>query len=1526
MKRTILILAMAIIIIQLSYISFAYSAQNTIFDYNFNSNKVDDIPTEFIISGSPTVKTVDASSDGKGMAVRMKSTSTTYAELKLNIPATVKEFYTVEFDLKSFDAGAFNFFISADGKKLLNGSPLNQQSVSLSFNGKQNISQMYNGTFADASFDATSSELLNTSESIGSFNVNEWNSYRIVSDFNKDKYSLYINDELVAEDIPFRFSKYVDYSNAKTLSFSLSSTNSDICVDNIKVYNGEKSVQGESTNSSNKDLISSIFGALLTKNSLPSVITNKVPIVALLPEAKAPEKIEIINKPQLREGVIQLPEVGVNQYEDLSKIPDSIIMFVGKNYAFVNGNKLQVDKDNINIIPIIKENTTLVPLRFISENLGAKVDYKASKKEVTVRLNNETIKMVEGSNVININGIEKKLDIPMQVIYDRTLVPLRQLVEALGKKIFYDPRGLIIISNNDKIFMDSSQKDIVNYAVSLFNTETKSNIKYSDVYLTSRWYYEDAKLNGRKNTLGTLDAIKRFMATGDKWAYDYKGNEIKSIYNLGLGLDMTLNSNQIKNYGLNITPAETIEGKSFKYDFMTWETFMDCANNPDLMNYKLNKIKDAIDNGLTQMHHDDWQMNAGYVRIGGCFCKYCMEGFTKYLKENFNEAQLKDLEIEDVDKFNFKTFLNEKYQIKTNSEWAAKKNSIKLYKIFVDFQYYSTSEHHKKISSFANSYAGKKIFYSYNPALISRSLSNPEANFLLNVFDGLMGETHVKTMDSLETMSLGAFSEATGKQIIYQAIPDEDDKIDVKKINTGIAASYSAGQFVVIPWDIWVSGSIRYYGTVEEIGALYHFIRQYPFLFDDYVMPGKIGILSNSLTKEVQDKLINTSSGLVKNGIPFKHIITNEKWPKIDFNQNNVKGLKYIIADIEISNLKPEQKEIINNSGAKIINSSEVEGLINELSAVKLTKKNSGIYTVMRDNLLKQDAAKVIHIINENKFKVDNIELEINNEYYFGDKPMEAILYAPQKDPLKLDVVNLGNGKSKIVIPNVDTWAIVRVNHKEKVETDSYVFNSGWSGINLGTREVNTNKAVQTGNNSFELKSKDPGINVATAEDTKGIQDNMLFIYKNISAPRPQNFEVSTKIESLTDGMAGVMIRQYPNSNSKFASLIYQSGKLKLIERVEDNKLAKVTEIATTTLPIFVKLERSNGEVKAYKSIDGVNWGSELGKTTIDFKKMVCGAIVANPSMKDGIANISSLNVIPTNIDETAKLISIEVKSSNKAVLEVSKTAAIMAECKTEAGDILVSEDLKLEFTSSNPEIISVDQLGKIEALQPGKSTIMVRASFGEFSIEGNIEIEAIPFRKVIIDDTFDDYRPGEIPKGWIFISENHKNNDNSYQGITLIPTDFDRSLSMYDGSTTKRAMLTYKLETPITKALIAEFEYMQKKGTSKDSKSEGTVFYMNDNTQLQSISLLASEKQFWILEKGVQKDIYPIENGKWYKIKIIADIETNKYDLFIDGKQILDQTNFRNPAKNINYLQLGDFPNAVDSYLYWNNMKVYLK
>lgn len=101
--------------------------------------------------------------------------------------------------------------------------------------------------------------------------------------------------------------------------------------------------------------------------------------------------------------------------------------------VFVNGKALDCDQ-----APVIENGRTLVPLRAIFESLGATVDWNAATRSVSSTRGETSIELSIGSKTMYKNGTGIALDVPAQIVGDRTMVPVRAVAEAFGATVVWD--------------------------------------------------------------------------------------------------------------------------------------------------------------------------------------------------------------------------------------------------------------------------------------------------------------------------------------------------------------------------------------------------------------------------------------------------------------------------------------------------------------------------------------------------------------------------------------------------------------------------------------------------------------------------------------------------------------------------------------------------------------------------------------------------------------------------------------------------------------------------------------------------------------------------------------------------------------------------------------------------------------------------------------------------------------------------------------------------------------------------------
>lgn len=136
----------------------------------------------------------------------------------------------------------------------------------------------------------------------------------------------------------------------------------------------------------------------------------------------------------------------------------------------LNGEKLKTD-----VAPLEIEGRVMVPVRVISEKLGATVDFNFDTNQIKITRNNNIIELTLESKNAYINKTLKILDVPAKEINNRTLVPIRFVGESLGANVAWDDEtwSVYITSSNQQI------KPIVNPTAKVSGLYEADKLKYT---------------------------------------------------------------------------------------------------------------------------------------------------------------------------------------------------------------------------------------------------------------------------------------------------------------------------------------------------------------------------------------------------------------------------------------------------------------------------------------------------------------------------------------------------------------------------------------------------------------------------------------------------------------------------------------------------------------------------------------------------------------------------------------------------------------------------------------------------------------------------------------------------------------------------------------------------------------------------------------------------------------------------------------------------------------------------------------
>ena len=111
--------------------------------------------------------------------------------------------------------------------------------------------------------------------------------------------------------------------------------------------------------------------------------------------------------------------------------------------------------------PFIKDNRTFLPVRFVVEALGGLINYDEANKVVEIKYEDKEIKLPIDKNEIIINDIVKNIDTKAFLKGGRTFVPIRFIAEEMGMDISYNEntKEVNILSIPTNVVNDINQNE-----------------------------------------------------------------------------------------------------------------------------------------------------------------------------------------------------------------------------------------------------------------------------------------------------------------------------------------------------------------------------------------------------------------------------------------------------------------------------------------------------------------------------------------------------------------------------------------------------------------------------------------------------------------------------------------------------------------------------------------------------------------------------------------------------------------------------------------------------------------------------------------------------------------------------------------------------------------------------------------------------------------------------------------------------------------------------------------------------------
>ncbi len=135
----------------------------------------------------------------------------------------------------------------------------------------------------------------------------------------------------------------------------------------------------------------------------------------------------------------------------------------------LNGSRLLTEQP-----PFVENGRTLVPLKAVCQSMGLQVIWHDDTREISISYKGNEVSLCIDNDIININGIDGKLDAPPKIIDGVSWIPIRAVVEPFGATVGWDSEKRIVIIDYNRTQVPAS-KPVTD------NTDTAPPVSSEDI-------------------------------------------------------------------------------------------------------------------------------------------------------------------------------------------------------------------------------------------------------------------------------------------------------------------------------------------------------------------------------------------------------------------------------------------------------------------------------------------------------------------------------------------------------------------------------------------------------------------------------------------------------------------------------------------------------------------------------------------------------------------------------------------------------------------------------------------------------------------------------------------------------------------------------------------------------------------------------------------------------------------------------------------------------------------------------------
>ena len=484
-----------------------------------------------------------------------------------------------------------------------------------------------------------------------------------------------------------------------------------------------------------------------------------------------------------------------------------------------------------------------------------------------------------------------------------------------------------------------------------------------------------------------------------------------------------------------------------------------CTNAPGYRAYLFYQLRRVMAAGTDWLMIDSAIPTIGALnaRYGGCFCQHCLAGFRLFLRDTLSSDALAEAGIDAIDRFDYGEYLrargitDERYR----AEILAFPPRIPLAQAYFDYQWREVTALFRAFKATAQAYGESVPMSSNSPFYWAEFMYAVDAHdFYTNEMDYQPPQVEVLPSEPIYTFKL---ADALGKLLAITGVPRAFEPYRLRArpghISLWIAQAYAHGHVFMAPDKMWTLRNPGepdrwYYAEPDDYTALYHFVRDYPQLFDGYESLASVALVfSNKAVRQYlgerlsaghlggqnrsapRTALYDASLALSRANIPYRLLVAGDEWLHDQLLDADLSAYRAVVR-FEPSHLDAQQEAKLRAAGPRLQAYRGAADLKERFGGDFQLSGGSGVSVLPRHQPDDESAPVVCHLLNAN-YELDSdsyqvlrgLQLRIRGEL-LGRTFSRATLYAPGAAPQPVPCSQDDDGTT-VTIPELTMWAVL---------------------------------------------------------------------------------------------------------------------------------------------------------------------------------------------------------------------------------------------------------------------------------------------------------------------------------------------------------------------------------------------------------------------------------------------------------------------------------------------------------------------